>query len=147
MRRIYQPDHKERGQSMVELALSFTLLVLLLAGVVDLGRAFYTFISLRDAAQEGALYGSTAPSDTAGIVSRACNTSNYLQSMSCGASDTDIIIEVFISDFACINHTIQVQVTYQNYPVVMPFAGIFFGEQTIPLRARVNDTILRPPCE
>ena len=51
-----QKDKKESGQSLVELALSMTLLLILLAGVVDLGRAFFTYIALRDAAQEGASY-------------------------------------------------------------------------------------------
>jgi hypothetical protein len=139
-------DKKEKGQSLVELAISFTFLILLLAGVADLGRAFYTFISLRDAAQEGALYGSTAPTDTAGIIARVCNASNYLQGFSCGGSTTDIQIDINLPGMPCINHAIEVEVTYQNFPIVMPFAGIFMGQTTIPLRARVVDTILIPPC-
>ena len=51
-----QKARRENGQSLVEMALSMTLLLILLAGVVDLGRAFFTFIALRDAAQEGASY-------------------------------------------------------------------------------------------
>ena len=52
---------KEQGQSLVELALSLTLLLLLLGGAIDLGRMFFTYIALRDAAQEGAIYGSYCP--------------------------------------------------------------------------------------
>ena len=49
---------KERGQAIVELATSLVILLTLLAGVVDLGRALFTWITLRDAAQEGASYAS-----------------------------------------------------------------------------------------
>jgi Flp pilus assembly protein TadG len=46
----------ERGQSLVELALVLPLLILLLTGMVDLGRAFYGFISITNGAREGARY-------------------------------------------------------------------------------------------
>ena len=51
---------------MIELALSFVVLLLLLMGVVDLGRAYFAFMSMRDAAQEGAAYGSIYPINLAG---------------------------------------------------------------------------------
>ena len=44
----------ERGQSLVELALVLPLLILLLAGVADLGRAFFSYIQITNAAREGA---------------------------------------------------------------------------------------------
>jgi Flp pilus assembly protein TadG len=43
------------------MALVTFLLVLLLAGIVDLGRAFHTYIVITNAAREGARYGSRAP--------------------------------------------------------------------------------------
>ena len=46
----------ERGQSLVELALVMPLLILLLAGMADLGRAFYGYISITNGAREGARY-------------------------------------------------------------------------------------------
>ncbi len=46
-------DQAEVGQSLVELALSFTFLLLLLAGAADLGRLIFSYISIHDAAQEG----------------------------------------------------------------------------------------------
>jgi Flp pilus assembly protein TadG len=48
----------ERGQSLVELALVLPLLILLLSGMVDLGRAFYGYISITNGAREGARYGA-----------------------------------------------------------------------------------------
>jgi hypothetical protein len=142
-------SHKERAQSMTELAISFMFILLLLAGIADLGRAFFTFISLRDAAQEGALYGSTAPDQTAEIISRVCNGSNFMQNHSCGLDeDPSNAIQITINFVGapCTGSGIEVVVSYPEFPIVMPFAGIFMGTQSIPINARVTDTILRPPC-
>src|SRR5512133_3940520 len=51
----------ERGQSLVELAISLTLLLTLLAGIVDLGRAIFTLFALQDAAEEGIIFGIAFP--------------------------------------------------------------------------------------
>ncbi|NIN68293.1 MAG: pilus assembly protein, partial [Anaerolineae bacterium] len=60
----------ERGQSLVEFSISMMVVLMLLSGVLDIGRAFYGYLALRDAAQEGASYGSIAPLDSAGIRTR-----------------------------------------------------------------------------
>ena len=46
---------------MVELALIITLLLWLLAGLLDFGRMIFTYLAMRDAAQEGAVYGAIEP--------------------------------------------------------------------------------------
>mgnify|MGYP001822952384 CR=1 FL=1 len=51
----------EGGQSLIELALMMVFLLIMLAGVVDVGRALFTYIAIRDSAQEGALVGSITP--------------------------------------------------------------------------------------
>lgn len=45
---------RDRGAAAVELALVLPLLLLVVAGIVDYGRAFYTQIALTNAAREGA---------------------------------------------------------------------------------------------
>ena len=52
---------QERGQSLVETAIVFPILLLLLAATVDFGRAFDAYIVLTNAAREGARFGSTNP--------------------------------------------------------------------------------------
>ena len=52
---------KERGQSLVELSLTLTVILVLLSGAVSFGMAYFSYVSIRDAAQEGALYGSLSP--------------------------------------------------------------------------------------
>ncbi len=44
----------QRGQSLVEFAISSTVLLLLAMGLIDLSRAFYFSVSLQGAAREGA---------------------------------------------------------------------------------------------
>ncbi len=55
------PANKTRGQSLVELAISLTVMLLLLSGAVTFGMALFSYVAIRDAAQEGALYGSFNP--------------------------------------------------------------------------------------
>ena len=50
-----------RGQSLVEFAIGASLLLLLLAGVIDLGRGFYAYVVITNAAREGTRYGASYP--------------------------------------------------------------------------------------
>ncbi|HEY4634032.1 MAG TPA: TadE family protein [Candidatus Limnocylindrales bacterium] len=50
-----------RGQSLVEFALVTPILLLIFAGAADLGRAFYAYVAIENAAKEGALFGSRSP--------------------------------------------------------------------------------------
>jgi len=43
---------QEKGQSLVEFAFGLVILMILISGIVDLGRAFFTYMALNDAAQE-----------------------------------------------------------------------------------------------
>jgi hypothetical protein len=61
-----QPN--ERGASLVEAALLIPLLIVLLVGVIDLGRAYVAYITIINAAREGAHYGVLHPTgDVCGI--------------------------------------------------------------------------------
>ncbi len=65
-------DKPMRAQSVVEFALLLPLLIVLLAGAVDLGNAFQTWINLTNAAREGARYQS-AVNDASGTCTRVQN--------------------------------------------------------------------------
>src|SRR6476660_4195557 len=49
---------RQRGQSLVEFAISSLVLILLLMGLLDLSRAFYYSVNLLGAAREGARHGA-----------------------------------------------------------------------------------------
>lgn len=63
-RHLCNPSHammkrtRRRGQAIVEFALSATLIFFLLCAALDLGMIFFAVQGLRNAAQEGATYGS-----------------------------------------------------------------------------------------
>ena len=46
---------------MVEFALVLPIMLLLLAGAIDLGRLFYAYVAVENAAKEGALFGARSP--------------------------------------------------------------------------------------
>ena len=64
---------REAGASLLETALVVPLLLLLLAGVLDVGRAYHTYITMLNAAREGARYGVNRPWDTGGIRAAVLN--------------------------------------------------------------------------
>lgn len=49
------------GQSLVEFALILPVFLLILGATLDLGRLFYAYVAIENAAKEGALYGATNP--------------------------------------------------------------------------------------
>jgi hypothetical protein len=173
MKKLRFTPHDDSGQSLVELAFSLAFLLLLVAGVIDIGRAFFTYIALRDAAQEGAAYGSIAriypelPMMCTEIANRAHSTSNT-QIVDLNQTSVDIIFygrydtnletpyscynlhpETAIQDNtpACMGSTVVVSVTFPNFPLTTPFLGTVIGRQTVPIRATIEDTVLTPPCQ
>jgi hypothetical protein len=48
-----RPDHRSRGQSLVEFAVIGSLLIIILLGTVDFARAFYSQLVVRGAVAEG----------------------------------------------------------------------------------------------
>ncbi len=150
-------DFSQKGQSLVELAVSLTFILILLGGVIDLGRAFFAYIALRDAAQEGAAVGSLYPTDFKMVFDRIKQSSNSpidlandpgvsmcakLDDASCSTADQPANLED-----ACIGHTITVQIAY-NFVLSMPFIGGVIGSQSFPITATASNTILSsaPGC-
>jgi Flp pilus assembly protein TadG len=132
----------ERGQSLVELAMSLTIILTLLAGAVDFSIAYFSFAAMQDAAQEGALYGSINPQDEAGIISRVRSASTNPVDL---ANEDLVDVVVTLPGEACEGNEVRVNVIY-DYPISMPFIGAIIGSQEIRLNARVTDTILQPLC-
>lgn len=129
----------ERGQSLVELSISLVILLYLLSGAVEFGIAFFQFVQLRDAAQEGALFGSMQPTNTAGIVARVQGASNSPIDL------TTITPVITYSGAQCEGNAITVSLTY-NHQIFMPFMPQILGRTNLPLTATVTDTILQPVC-
>jgi Flp pilus assembly protein TadG len=141
---------KERGQNLLELALSMVLLLLLLAGIFDLGRAIFTLMALQDAAEEGVVYGIAFPDQCGNIENRV----RYDLSTGVRPEATSVSVQIKNSSGAFVDcssistaevvagREMLVEVS-QDFQITMPFIGSVIG-QTIPLRATANGVLLRP---
>lgn len=146
-------ESSESGQSLVELALGLIVLLILVMGIIDLGRALFYYTTLRDAAQEGAVYGAIFPQDCYGIVARA-------RSPLANSSEGSIQVEVYMKgldgavhscnsapiESACSGQQIEVIVTQPRFPLVTPILSTFIGTDYLKLVSSVTGTILRPVC-
>ncbi|NOT05847.1 MAG: pilus assembly protein [Anaerolineales bacterium] len=148
--------HGERGQSLVELAVSLPVILLLLIGTLDFGMAIFSYAILRDAAQEGAFYGSFNPANKAEIENRARNISprgeeGVFSSPVDLRNKTLVKVNVKAIGASCQGITkgkansLQVSVSYQ-YPIIMPFAGQIISSDTITLTGTATNIILQPAC-
>jgi len=135
----------ERAQSLVEMTISLVIILTLLAGAVDFGIALFSYVSIRDAAQEGALYASIHPTEITEIRNRVRTSSNAPVDFS-AFPDEDIDVTLIGSE-ACEGHgaLIRVDVSY-DYQLIMPFLPDILGVTEIPLTASVTDAILQPTC-
>jgi Flp pilus assembly protein TadG len=162
MKRIFSKhlQRMSRGQSLVEIGLTMVIVLTLLAGAVDFGSAFFDYISLRDAAQEGALYGSIAPVidannngiyDTgdsyniAKITERVRQSSSQPIDLTVTSGPNKVDVSPTFNGTPCAGNSITVTVSYA-YQISMPFIGAILGKQTIQLSANMTDTILWPQC-
>ncbi|MGD8753629.1 MAG: pilus assembly protein [Anaerolineales bacterium] len=60
----YRRNPRKAGQSLLEFALVLPLLLIVVAGVLDLGRVFFAVIQVTNAAREGVRYLTLHPDDT-----------------------------------------------------------------------------------
>jgi Flp pilus assembly protein TadG len=85
-----KPGCGSRGQSVAEFAMVAPVLLLLLVGVADFGRVFYTAIELNNAARAGTQYGIQSPAsgaDTAGMIQAAENDGSGISGLTATASE------------------------------------------------------------
>jgi Flp pilus assembly protein TadG len=81
---------RSRGQSLVEFALVFPIFILLLFGLIDVGRLVYLNSTLSQAAREGARAGAVEASYR-GSTATGCNTAG---GPICPANDTTLLTHI-----------------------------------------------------
>jgi Flp pilus assembly protein TadG len=106
------PMRGRKGQSMVELAIALPLLVLIMFGVLDLGRAFFGLITIHNAAREGARYGTLNRSDLVSIPDIAREEVN-----NSGINPSELVV-IYICESPCSNSTLTVTVSYEFRPMM-----------------------------
>lgn len=84
MRFGFRNHEGDKGQALVELAMTMSLLVLMLLGAIELGRVVVVSIEVTGAAQAAAQYGAQGVAyvaDNAGMLAQAQNDANELKLM------------------------------------------------------------------
>ena len=147
-------SRRTRGQSIVELAIISPVVLLLLAAAIDLGRLFYSQITIANAAREGALAAAQEPTKfqpgfdcdathgpssnriTCAIQketkSSALSVPAGRISMSCDGTPVITPSDVTANCVGSMDHTIAITVTGQ-FSLVTPLLSMFTGGQTIDL--------------
>lgn len=143
-----QIKRTEHAQSLIELSVTIIVLLLLLSGIVDLGRITFRYITLRDAAQEGATYGAIYPTYCDQIIQRVQGGNGIMD-------PSQVLVKVEINGKechvatmadACAGNPIAITVHQPDFSLTMPMIGAAIGKQSIELKNTVTDTILRPEC-
>jgi Flp pilus assembly protein TadG len=156
-RNPFKKSKREKGQSLVEVAISLPVILLILLGTFDFGMALFSYSILRDAAQEGALYASFNPGNKVQTENRARNIlprqEGEVFSSPVDLRNTETVtVEIKVKGRSCqgvtkgVANYVEVRVSY-DYPIVMPFTGDIVGSDTIQLTGSASNVILQPPCE
>lgn len=128
------------GSMSIEMALSGSLLVVCLAGAVDLGQAFFVKVELTHSVRAAEQYATLHPTNTAGIVSAAQNASSLTgitvatPTTSCECSDGTSV------SCAGTCGTGLTQYTYltisSSYVLTAQFTAIWTGTRTLSAQAK-----------
>lgn len=124
-----------KGQALAEFAIILVVLMFLLLGTLDLGRAFYYQVALTNAAREGARYGASNPTDAAGIVARV-----QAESSPIAIASGDIAVAT--PNGASAGNPLEVTVTY-SFPAVNPFIASLWGGGNLPIRGGAAMAIMQ----
>lgn len=120
-----------RGQSLLEFGLIIMALLLLVVGILDLGRVIYTYSVIFNAAREGARYAilSDAESlDSAGITSAAKQHIVGLDPANVHVTVTALADTADLDEDGITDEVLQVRVTVTTSfsavtPLTIPFLG------------------------
>jgi Flp pilus assembly protein TadG len=131
-------EGKEKGQSLTEVALVLPIALLILAGVIDLGRLYYVTVALTDAAGEGAAYAAINPSDIEGAKARAQAASGGLVQIE--ADEVGVICPGDCADIAA-GMPVTVTVGY-DFAVATPVINAMVPGGVIRLRGIASESVL-----
>lgn len=129
----------ERGQSLVEFALTLPLLLLLLLGTIDLGMGFRTYIALTNAAREGVRWISLNPSDVPNAIDRVNQEAGHigLSVASIGNDGYTVSVTPAKARYAA-GETVTVSVVYE-YRLLF---GLLTGIPAVPFTAQASMMVL-----
>lgn len=149
------PDSRQwqSGQSFVEMAIGMVVLIVLIGGLMDIGRAFLILVAVENATGEGALYGATHPAcltddhaesicqDAESVVGRVREEGKPVIEMTVDNSDVSFEIENGAAVTA--GSTLRVDVTY-TYAPLTPIGYMLWGNKA-EVHATARQQVNSPP--
>ena len=99
VKREVRGEQRQRGQSLVEFAISSIVLLLLMMGLLDLSRAFYFSVNLQGAAREGARHGAWF--NTAARANLYLDDADIMSAVNSGLSGSGLV-GTFVPSFTCL---------------------------------------------
>lgn len=126
--------HREDGNSIIEFALLLPVFLMIVLGTFDMGRGFNTYISMTNAAREGARWLTTHADDVSGAQARI-----EAEAAQAGLAASDITVEFTPdkTDYQA-GETVAVKVSH-NYDLLF---GVIPSISEITLSAQVTMTML-----
>jgi hypothetical protein len=164
LRRITKSDRAEKGQSLVEFTFSLLVIMIIVSGLLDLGRLYYIYVALEDGAGEAALYLSINPfcrseddtdipndldcTDPNNAAYRASHSGSgiiewvdVMPSFCVKPYGIDICSEVWMDEDIVIGSSVQVTIRYEFEPVT-PFITRMAKGNPIMLTVEAAQTII-----
>ncbi len=127
------------GQSLVVFTLMVGLIMVLLLGMLDLGRTYFTFLAMQDAAGEGVAFAAVHPTwRTSGDKTDPNNTTYRVRN----SAPTGTLVDwstatVTVNDPCAIPKVLQITVTVSApYRLLTPFVSDLVSGATLTLTAR-----------
>ena len=146
-----RPGRRTRGQALVELAILLPVLLLLFLATLDLGRLFYSNITLYNAAREGAMEASVNPGS---FVSGApcdkatnrvmCRAVNEAKGSFVTVSTAGVSLSCSPDCSPALGNTVTVRVE-GTFGLITPLMGVFTGGQNVLLAAEASAQIATAP--
>ena len=122
----HKKARRERGQALVEMAITLPLLLLLLMGIMEMGWYFYNQMSVENGSREGARYAIVHAEDA----TLTADVTSLVQGMVVGPGTLTVTLNKSGND-------ISVAVT-KAVPTLTPIAVIFTPGDTFLLSAKTT---------
>jgi Flp pilus assembly protein TadG len=137
----------EKGQSLVEFSLGMVFILLIVCGLLDLGRLYFTHVALEDAAGEGALYLSLNPHCVHASDGTDCTDPNNVDWRIRNSSDTGAVdwskanITYNVPAPYAVGETVKVNINY-SYQLITPVIPKITGVNPITLGSSASQIII-----
>jgi Flp pilus assembly protein TadG len=149
LHRIKKHLYNPKGQSLVEFAIILPILLLMLLAAFDVGRMYFAFVAMQNAAGEGALYAAINPTCIHASDSADCadpNNAEYRAKQESPAGNVDwqrVTVEVSPADTSALHEGDPITFfIHYEYDILTPLISPMFPDGKLRLTARSVQNIL-----